>query len=62
MKTGYGVFEKYNNGVISLPVVGNGKQFQYPIFYTKTDAIEYMNECHGFQNPIIKKVELHPSK
>lgn len=56
MKKGYGVFDRYNNGVISLPPVGNGKQYQYPVFYTKKEAIEYMNEYHGYQNPIVKRV------
>lgn len=34
-------------GSIKLCPVGNGKQFQYPIFFTKKDAFEYRKECHG---------------
>ena len=30
-----------------LEAVGNGKQYQYPIFPTRKEAKEYMLECHG---------------
>lgn len=52
----WGVFEICKNGVIRLPPIGNGKQFQYPIFYRKCEAIDYSKEYHGLNKQLIKKV------
>ena len=42
-----------------MPSIGNGKQFQHPVFPTKKEAKEFLNENHGWKgNPVIKKCEI----
>lgn len=39
---------------------GNGKQFQYPIFYTKKEAVEYRRENVTWLSTSIIKVRITP--
>lgn len=47
------------DGKMFLPEIGNGKQFQHPIFSTKREATEYSKENHGIQKPQVVEVEIH---
>ena len=44
------VFSEFeNNGYSDIPQVGNGKQWQFPIFPTKREAKEFKEEPHGLE-------------
>lgn len=50
---GWAVLEKGK-----IPWIGNGNQWQYPIFRTRAEAKEYLGENHGLQEPEIAHVEV----
>lgn len=42
---------------------GNGRQWQYPIFFSRRDAIEFVEEGHGYNKIIPCTITYHvPTK
>lgn len=54
LQIGWAVVDK---DTYTPPYVGNGNQYQLPIFKTRAEAYVYLNnEKHGLFNHIIKRV------